>query len=600
MKRLFLALLVSFWTLLPAIAAAQTTTPNRGLVIPPGAIPGSWGESYNNNFIELDLSKIPRVTNATKPTKPEPNEVVVVTDAFNSTTCTAGGGTANNTCQWTGSAWVVIGGAGGGGGGGGGGTFADITTGTNAGQTLTVGNGSILTKTGTGIISASTADALTVNPAPCAANAFVTDLAANGTLTCAQPTAANIAFTPTGTIGAPTVQAAIAEVAAEAQPGSPGLTNFAGIACTGGIYATAVNNYACRTPTSANTNVLTITNADGVAGAPVYALTNPFIDGSSHFAADNGSTDLYVACPASIQQMATPAYIRGSFAILWPNTANTGPAQVNFCGLGARDIVKLVGGAGTALATGDILVGQPLLLTYDAPNSRYQVLSTLGTVVTVSAPGTTNQVPYNVGGVLTASTGLSFDPATNRLTVTGGITAGDCTTNCTTTNDTATGLNTANWAISGATTYDIAGTTGTRTVGDLVKFGDAQGRMVRGGTSNKLIQFMIGAENGAVLVDADDQPSIFYNHYGQGITINDVWCETDAGTSTINLQRDDGSPANILTSNLVCSSTGASSSTFSGTENQIASTNRIDFLMVTAATSGTPKRVSVSIRYTLD
>ena len=121
MKRFFLALLVSFWTLYTSTitntAFAQTTTPNRGLVIPPGAIPGSWGESYNNNFIELDLSKIPRVTNATKPLKPEANEVVVVTDALNSATCTTGGGTSQNTCQWTGSAWVVIGGGTGGGGG---------------------------------------------------------------------------------------------------------------------------------------------------------------------------------------------------------------------------------------------------------------------------------------------------------------------------------------------------------------------------------------------------------------------------------------------------------------------------------------------------
>ena len=776
MKRFLLALLVSFWTLLPAIGAAQTTTPNRGLAIPPGAIPGSWGADYNNNFIELDLSKIPRVTNATKPAKPEPNEVVVVTDALNNTTCTTGGGSSNNTCQWTGSTWVIIGGGGGGGGGGG---FDAISSGTNSSAKMVVGSGASLATSGSGTIAATTATSvpvagivgvltdaqipnlnilstgltanrcvetdssgnLSVTAGACgvggggggsgtvtsvgfsaptqfsvagspvtlsgtlalswnvqtanqilsgpttgaaAAPTFRTLVAADipalsyqpvdAELTClattasaankvpyytgpgtcttadytalarsidalttltnhgvllgqgalapvatgagtagqvltsggaaADPTfqslsAASIAFTPTGTISSPTVAGAIAEVAIEAQPAAPGLTNFAGIACTGGIYATAVNTYGCRTPTSTNTAVLTITNADGIAGAPAYAITNPFIDGSSHFAIDAGSTDLYIACPASISSMATPAYIRGSYAILWPNTANTGPAQVNFCSLGARDIVKLVGGAGTALVTGDINVGQPLLMVYDAPNSRYQVLSTLGSVPTASAPGSTNQVPYNVGGVLTASTGLSFDPATNRLTVTGGVTAGDCTTNCTTQNETATGLNVANWAISGAVTYDIAGTTGTKTSGDATKF-DAQGRIIRAGTANKLIQFMIGAENGAALVDADDQPSIFYNHYGQGITINDIWCETDAGTSTINLQRDDGSPANILTSNLVCSTTGVSSSTFSGTENQIASTNRIDFLMVTAATSGTPKRVSVSIRYTLD
>jgi hypothetical protein len=44
------------------------------------------------------------------------NQVIVVTDALNGTTCTVGGGVSNNTCQWTGSAWVVIGGGAGGGG----------------------------------------------------------------------------------------------------------------------------------------------------------------------------------------------------------------------------------------------------------------------------------------------------------------------------------------------------------------------------------------------------------------------------------------------------------------------------------------------------
>lgn len=147
--------------------------------------------------------------------------------------------------------------------------------------------------------------------------------------------------------------------------------------------------------------------------------------------------------------------------------------------------------------------------------------------------------------------------------------------------------------------YNVAGTTGSLTTGDLGKF-DSSGRIVRAGPAFKLHQFIIGAENGAALVDGDDQPSIFYNHWGQGITIAEVWCETDTGTSNINLQRDDGSPANILSASLTCSTSGASSTSFSGTENQIASTQRVDFLMVTAAASGTPHRVTVSIKYTMD
>ncbi len=115
MKKIFL--LLWFFALF-GIAQSQTTyTPNRNLALPPAA-PGTWGEQYNNNFTTLDTSAIPRVTNATKPASPTVNTVVVVTDAINGSTCTTGGGTSQNTCQWNGSAWVVIGGGTGGGGGG--------------------------------------------------------------------------------------------------------------------------------------------------------------------------------------------------------------------------------------------------------------------------------------------------------------------------------------------------------------------------------------------------------------------------------------------------------------------------------------------------
>jgi len=110
--------------------------------------------------------------------------------------------------------------------------------------------------------------------------------------------------------------------------------------------------------------------------------------------------------------------------------------------------------------------------------------------------------------------------------------------------------------------------------------------------------FLLGADNGAALADTDDQPTIFYNSLGQGVTITSVWCESDGGTPAIQLQKDDGSPTNMLSSNLTCSTSGASTSSFVSGENAIASTNRIDFMMVTAG--GTAKRVTVVITYTVD
>jgi hypothetical protein len=110
---------------------------------------------------------------------------------------------------------------------------------------------------------------------------------------------------------------------------------------------------------------------------------------------------------------------------------------------------------------------------------------------------------------------------------------------------------------------------------------------------------MVGADNGAVLADTDDQPSIFFNHLGQGITITNVWCDCDGGSPIIQLQKDDGSPTNMLTGDLTCATgTGASTANFVSGENAVASTNRMDFVMVTAG--GTAKRVTVSFAYTLD
>lgn len=111
------------------------------------------------------------------------------------------------------------------------------------------------------------------------------------------------------------------------------------------------------------------------------------------------------------------------------------------------------------------------------------------------------------------------------------------------------------------------------------------------------ITFILGADNGSVLVDGDDQPSFFINHLGSGITITGVWCESDGGTPSINLQRDDGSPANILSSNLSCSTSDAAG-TIDTNEDNVADGQKIDLVMVTAG--GVAKRITVSITYTVD
>jgi hypothetical protein len=111
--------------------------------------------------------------------------------------------------------------------------------------------------------------------------------------------------------------------------------------------------------------------------------------------------------------------------------------------------------------------------------------------------------------------------------------------------------------------------------------------------------FMVGADTGAALADTDDQADIYVNRLGQGITISEVWCACDAGSPTIQLQKDDGSPTNMLSSNLTCSAgAGASTTSFVSGENAMADGTRLDFLMVTAG--GTAKRVTCFAKYTPD
>jgi hypothetical protein len=111
--------------------------------------------------------------------------------------------------------------------------------------------------------------------------------------------------------------------------------------------------------------------------------------------------------------------------------------------------------------------------------------------------------------------------------------------------------------------------------------------------------FMIGADTGAALADTDDQAGIFYNGLGQSITIASVWCQSDGGTPTIQLQKDDGSPTNMLTGDLSCAvGAGASTTAFVSGENVLAAGDRINYLTVTAG--GTAKRITVFATYTLN
>lgn len=92
-----------------------------------------------------------------------------------------------------------------------------------------------------------------------------------------------------------------------------------------------------------------------------------------------------------------------------------------------------------------------------------------------------------------------------------------------------------------------------------------------------------------------DIPSVWQN-LARAITITEVRCEADAGSPTVNLQKDDGTPANILSSNITCGTT-PTAGTIDTNEDNIAIGDEIDHVTVSGSTA---KRINVCVEYTVD
>ena len=86
-----------------------------------------------------------------------------------------------------------------------------------------------------------------------------------------QGVASDIGFTPAGNIAATTVQAAIQELDTEKQPLDAELTAIAGLSANGLITRTSSTTAEARTITG-TTNVITVTNGDGVSGNPTLTV----------------------------------------------------------------------------------------------------------------------------------------------------------------------------------------------------------------------------------------------------------------------------------------------------------------------------------------
>ena len=112
--------------------------------------------------------------------------------------------------------------------------------------------------------------------------------------------------------------------------------------------------------------------------------------------------------------------------------------------------------------------------------------------------------------------------------------------------------------------------------------------------------FMLGSDatGSPALTDGTPQGDVWVNELGVGIHISKVWCSSNTGTPVINLIKA-GSGINLLSSNLTCSTTGGSTTTFNtGTsEDAYAANTRMNMTLITASTA---TRVTVYWQYTTD
>lgn len=78
------------------------------------------------------------------------------------------------------------------------------------------------------------------------------------------------------------------------------------------------------------------------------------------------------------------------------------------------------------------------------------------------------------------------------------------------------------------------------------------------------------------------------------ITISEVWCETDTGTATADLQIDDGTPADIMGTDLTCDASGEVDNT--SLTGGMADGDRLDLAITSVASS--PTRLTFCVEYT--
>lgn len=141
-------------------------------------------------------------------------------------------------------------------------------------------------------------------------------------------------------------------------------------------------------------------------------------------------------------------------------------------------------------------------------------------------------------------------------------------------------------------------------IGSYTNLGNGRSTTVNGDVVDADVELYTDAKC-AYIEDPTTEDLDGITHFMNAITVTRVWCETDTGTADVNIENDDGTPANILSAELVCDTgeqtscaSGCDVNTIQGAEDNVAQYDEINFSI--SATSGTPNKVSICVGYTKD
>jgi len=130
---------------------------------------------------------------------------------------------------------------------------------------------------------------------------------------------------------------------------------------------------------------------------------------------------------------------------------------------------------------------------------------------------------------------------------------------------------------------------------DLPKVKNDAGTVTTIGGAADPFDFHYTLRTGAALANGDDRTRIFSYEGTQTLVIVQIKAWTDTGSTTFNIQKNDGSAVDICTSDITATTSGVACTTFTSGENTLVAGQSWGLDVVTAASSGSPLALHIAI-----